>query len=140
MLPDTWYARDLPVLEACVSLVDENPGIGATVPELSAASGVTEDGVKAALRALEAAGLIGVLWGLTSEGVSVPRVAGEARRLAGAWPTPETAADRLVAALEAQIAATTEPEERGRLELLLAGVAGVGRDVLVAVLSKALTG
>jgi len=140
MLPDTWYSRDLPVLEACVRLVDENPGVGGRLHEIAAATGLDDQTVYVATSALDDAGYIQRQMVSPARAGRVVAGSGAARAAVGQWPTPESAADRLVAALEAQIAATTELEERGRLERLLAGVAGVGRDVLVAVLSKALTG
>ena len=140
MLPDAWYSRDLPVLEACVRLADENPGIGGRVGDIMGMTGFDEATVSASTRALEDAGYIRRHVMSPGRATRVDAVSGAARAAVGQWPSPESAAERLVVTLEAQIAATTNPEERGRLERLLQGVTGVARDVLVDVLAKAITG
>jgi hypothetical protein len=68
------------------------------------------------------------------------RISGEARRLTGLWPSPGTAADRLLAALDDAIRRAATPDERTRLEKMREGAAGVGRDLLVGVTTAMLTG
>ncbi|WP_020387712.1 hypothetical protein [Kribbella catacumbae] len=64
---------------------------------------------------------------------------GHARRVVGAWPTPESLADRIIAALND--AADNEPDEakKGKLRRAAEAVAGVGRDILTDVTAQVIT-
>jgi hypothetical protein len=64
---------------------------------------------------------------------------GHARRTVGAWPTPETLANRLTEALAK--AADNEPDEekRGWLKKTAAWLGSAGRDVAVDVASSVIT-
>lgn len=66
--------------------------------------------------------------------------AGHARRTVGAWPTPDSLADRIVAALQDAAEHAPTEEERSRARKVLDGVTGVGKGVLTGVLVKALSG
>ena len=66
-----------------------------------------------------------------------PRLAERGRVLFGQWP--DDACDALVTELEARIAATEDPGEKGRLRGILEGVVGAGREFTVDVLAKAIT-
>ena len=70
----------------------------------------------------------------------VTGVTAEARRAVGRWPSHETMAARLLAALEAAVEQEEDPVRKGRLRAAAEAVAGIGRDVLVSVLSAAATG
>ena len=63
----------------------------------------------------------------------------EARQVVGQWPTPESVADRIVAALLE--AADREPDERKRTKLRAAADAlgGFSRDLLVNVIANVAT-
>src|SRR3954468_16878902 len=104
-LADTWFTRDLPVLRAIVRLIDEPatgsaPYLGAVVP----ASGLPKPQVVSAAKALVDAGLVEALTNYAGEIVRFTAVSGEARRLAGLWPTPQGEWDRLLEQLEARAA------------------------------------
>jgi hypothetical protein len=77
---------------------------------------------------------------LVGGGGFVSRVSGDARRLVGSWPTPETALDRMIEALEA-IAANiaTDEDTRSRARKLLDGFQSAGRDVASAAARAAIT-
>jgi hypothetical protein len=138
MADDTWTTRDLPVLDAAVTLVDAQPFVGTPLRELAEAAGVSTDGAIAALRALETAGLVEVQWG-SARHARVTNVSGEARQLVGAWPTPESYADRLTQELDRRIDQTSDDDERGRLEKMRDAAIGMGRGLFVDVTAAVLT-
>lgn len=95
--------------------VFESTGRAMRPNEIVEQSGLDADQVEAALRALEGEDppFISKLERRSSGGISlVGRPTGHARRAVGAWPTPESIADRLVSALDE--AADREPDPSGR--------------------------
>jgi hypothetical protein len=76
----------------------------------------------------------------TKPGDVILNVSASAYRATGAWPSPETAADRLIAALEERIANATNDEERTRWQRIRDGFLGAGRDVIVDVAAAMLGG
>lgn len=140
VLDDTWGSRDLPVLEAAVLGVDRNPFGGIKATDIAAATGLSIDEVVRALKAIESGHLVDVAWTMPAMGARVRKVSGEARQIVGAWPSADSATDRLLALIEQQIEATTDDAKRSQLEAFREGAAGVGRDVLVSLLSKMLLG
>jgi hypothetical protein len=64
---------------------------------------------------------------------------GHARRSVGAWPTPESLAERLIAALDSAADDEQEPEKKSKLKQASRAIGGVGRDVLVEVVAKVIT-
>ena len=139
-LPDTWHSRDLPVLREVVRLLDETIGAPVRATEVETNLAMTEDDVQRAGLALETAGLVQV------EGVDqlavlfFSDVSASARRAAGAWPTPESALDRMVAALEAIAANTDDEDTRTKARKLLDGITGAGRSIALAATTAAVTG
>jgi hypothetical protein len=131
----------LPVLDALVDLVD-NPNMEAVRPqEVSKATGLSEGDVLLALQALEADDLIEVRWLAKNAGIArVAGVSGNARRIVGAWPSPEQYADRLLEALEEQARSASDETERTRVRRVLDAIRDVGRDVLVQAAATALAG
>lgn len=144
-LPDTWSNRDLPVLRQIVRMVDHDPIVGGPLGDIATETGLDVDDVYRAAKALEYDGLIRL-----TEYASPPqfhradRVTGDARRLAGQWPTPETGLDRIIAALDA-IAANTDDEDtrtkaRKFADFLRTSAATVGLSVATAVITGQLPG
>lgn len=139
----TWETRDLPVLCALVAAFDEGvpPPIG--VQELVGRTGLDADTVQAALWALagEQPSFFEYRDASTFDGrdLMVELVTGHARRTVGTWPTAEVWADRLVHALIQ--AAEEEPDEarRGKLRRAADVLGGLGRDVLIDVISAVVT-
>lgn len=141
-MTDQWNDRDFPVLKAAVHAIDHDVNAtGMRLTDLATAAGVSEDDTFLALRALESAGLLDVRWSMPARAARVHRASGEARRLTGAWPTPETALDRIITALE-DIADNTEAEEdtRRRARKILDNLAGAGRQIGISVAAAAITG
>jgi len=68
-------------------------------------------------------------------------VSAEAYREAGAWPSPDTAADRLLAALQAAADKAPEGSEaKTRARRILDGFVAANRDFAVDVASGVVTG
>ncbi|KQP26179.1 hypothetical protein [Aeromicrobium sp. Leaf272] len=151
-LPDTWYSRELPVLRYIVSQSEsERPRISAgwMSMEVRAADGSNFgiDGVVRALRALERDSLIQMQWFENSPNSPTVGVmdsyvidfSAEAYRIVGQWPNPESAADRMIAALE-QIAEDGTEDEKTRAQKILAAFAGAGQQIAVGVATAMITG
>lgn len=84
----------------------------------------------------------GYLTGGEAMGAGVIRffdVTAKGRREVGLWPSPETAADRLMAALE-QAIEQAEGEQKTRLQKVRDGLAKAGRDVIIGIASGVATG
>lgn len=143
LMESTWENRDLPVLDAVVTIADEGDGF-AYAEQIQERTGLDDETVQRALFALGheqppyfeptvTADLDGRRIGWLTN------VTGSARRAVGAWPTPESLAERIVQALQG--AADNEPDEQKRGKLLRAaeGVGGVGRGVLTEVIASVIT-
>lgn len=140
-MESTWERRDLPVLQIIVRVHDET-GNSPDPSEICAALGFDDETVQRALRALaqEEPPLITKFQKvLTGRILGVGAPTGHARRVAGAWPTPDNLADRIITALNQ--AADNEPDEakKGKLRRAAEAVAGVGRDVLTDVTAQVIT-
>ena len=117
-LPDAWFTRDLPVLRAIARLLDEPKHggapylLGSVVP----ASGLPKAEVIAAAKALASAGYIEPLTNHAGDIVRITAISGEARRLAGLWPTPQGEWERLLEqlAVRAEKAPTEVERQRWR--------------------------
>jgi hypothetical protein len=143
MAADTWFTRDLPVLEAAAELIDEQM-LPVQPQEISRQLGMDLEDVSRALVALDGP-YIEMRWLQRRAGIGrVMSVTPAARREIGQWPTPEAAADRMVQAIESRIETTDSEEERGRLVRARDALLGVGRDLFVdvmgAVVSRQVTG
>jgi hypothetical protein len=76
--------------------------------------------------------------GTTIDGVA--EVSGQALREVGAWPSPDSTADRLIAALQQIADNTVDPETRTRARKILEGFAGSCRQIAVGVAAALTTG
>ena len=95
-------------------------------------SGLDADQVEVALRALEGEDppFITKLERRASGGISlVGRPTGHARRAVGAWPTPESIADRLVSALDQAADREPDDERKSWLRKSAAYLGNTGRDL-----------
>jgi hypothetical protein len=140
-MESTWESRDLPVLETIVRLYDET-GSSPDPSEISEALGLEGGEVQRALRALEHEQPSFVTRFdkvLTSRIVGIGAPTGHARRVVGAWPTPEGLADRIIAALNEAANNETDETKKGKLRRAAEAVAGVGRDILTDVTAQVIT-
>ena len=72
--------------------------------------------------------------------VFVSSVTRDGLTAAGAWPTPETAYDRMVAALEELAENAGDEDTRGRARRFLDGLTGAGKTIGISVATAAITG
>jgi len=137
---DTWAARDLPVLDATVALLDEPERFAATVTDIAAATGI--DPVKVA-RGLDT--LIGAYSDLRTHWTgddpgpwyaqSVPPAA---RRAAGNRPTPESLIARLADSFKAAAEHEKDPKQQKRLRKVASTLGGPGHDLALEVAAEAI--
>ena len=141
-LADTWHARDLPVLRTIVRLHDADPVGTVRVHHIEAelADTHTAEDVQRAGVALAEAGLIDKSGASGLPLLFVRGVAPQARQLAGSWPTAETGADRLLAALEALADQAPDEPTRDRARTVLQQVGGFSRDTIAAIAATVITG
>lgn len=139
-MEDTWTKRDLPVLQAIVEGYDElGCEFGSEV--ITARTEFDEGVVQVALRALEheeppfvtdmrksASGHVFLIGAPT----------GHARRTVGAWPTAESLADRLVAAMDSAAEQEEDAERKGWLKKSAAWLGDAGRGIAVEVAATAI--
>jgi hypothetical protein len=140
MLDDTWQARDFPVLLEVARQADRQPrGLWLPIAQVAEATGLSEEDVQTAAHWLAEAGLVQVDRRADSV-VAFQGIAVEARTKVGLWPTPEVAADRLIAALRQSVEEAATPEEKTKRQKILASVLEGGRDFIVSVAAGVLTG
>ena len=112
---DTWATRELPVLDATVSLLEESYMV--TVSDISARTELDAATVARALEALDPAYLD---FRKTTTGGDptfwyVHKVTPQARRAVGQWPTPDSFVTRLAEELSAAAGQEEDAERKGLL-------------------------
>lgn len=138
-LPDLWHSCDLPVLrEAARRLTSRHAPI--PLDEIEQALELTEKQVSQSARRLGTGEYVKISEGLG--GVThFNGLSAKGLREVGNWPTPETALDRMIAALEAIAKNTDAPEDdRTRARKALDGLAEAGRHIGLSVAAAAITG
>jgi hypothetical protein len=140
-MDDTWAERDLPVLDAVVSLLDEGAAAGVMpeVTDIAARSGLGEAEVAAALQALKGKfldleltmGSISAWW--------VTGVTPDARRVVGQWPTGESLIVRLAGGIAEAAEREADPERKKTLRVVAREPGGMAKAVAVDVTSNALS-
>lgn len=134
-MEETWFSRDLPILEAVVAICDET-GDHADRSHIAGRTRFDDETVKRALFALAAEEPAFFDYSDTStfagRGIDFIRdPTGHARRTVGSWPTPENLADRIVAALNEAADEETDPEKQSKLR----HAADVGKGAMAGVIS-----
>lgn len=139
-LPETWHARDLPVLTAIVKLCEHRPRAWVGPEQLRAELNLDERELQRAILALESDGYFRTSWAGGELIPSVSQISPHARRAVGTWPTTDQAADRLLAALTA--VADHDPDEgtRTKARAALDHLGALTRDTIAAVAATVITG
>jgi hypothetical protein len=141
---DTWAARDLPVLDATIGLLEHSYMV--TVTDIAAKTALDPSIVAQALDALDP---IYVDFRKTTTGGDprfwyVFKVTPEARRAVGQWPTAESLASRLAEELAAAARQEADGEQQGLLAYAARLIGDTLRDATVraagAVLAPAFGG
>jgi hypothetical protein len=135
-MEDVWANRDLPVLRAVVEIYDETGHHITRASAVERRTGFDNETVQRALRALQTVPFFQEINAGVNVGVGPPMR--NAYQVAGAWPTPESMVDRLIAAFEA--AATDEgldEPERRRAQKIRDGLVSGGSKIAIAALGSA---
>ncbi len=117
IVDDTWGAREVPVLSAAVTLLEQSYMV--TVSDIAERTGLELNTVA---RSLDALGPTYVDFRKTETGGDprfwyVHKVTPAARREVGQWPTPEGLVDRLTAAFSAAADREADPSQQDRLRM-----------------------
>jgi hypothetical protein len=140
---DTWAARDLPVLAATVTLLEESYMV--TVSDIAAKTGLDEHAVA---RALETLDPVFVDFRKTTTGGDptfwyVLKATPAARQAVGQWPTAESLVSALASQLSAAARAEQDAERKGLLTYAARLIGDTLRDATVraaeSVLAPAVT-
>lgn len=137
--PDLWLSRDLLVLRACVAAMDRENDL-VMLDVIANETGLAFEDVQRSVLALDRDRLVDGLKTTDGTGTrahAIRNVAGDAYRKVGAWPTPDTMADRLLTALEDLAEYSDDQVTRTKARKALDGLGSFSRDVLVAVVGTA---
>jgi hypothetical protein len=108
------------------------------IETLPAATGLDESDVQRALRSLSTANppyLVGIAAQLTYPMI-ITEVTERARRAVGQWPASDQAADVFLAALTEAAEQEADEEKRSVLRRVATALGGVGKDVLIRVMTQ----
>ena len=133
-MEDTWWSRDLPVLDAAVELFQEQDFVEAG--ELARVTGFEVKDVARALRDMQGH-YVGQIQSMGDmDRWCITEVTPEARRAVGQWPTPENVVDRLAEAFTAAAEQEPDPERRSKLRAVGGFLAETGKDFAAEVVAK----
>ncbi len=135
---DTWAARDLPVLDATVALLEDSYMV--TVADIATRTGLAEPDVARALEALDP-GYVDFRKTTTGGDPKfwyVLKVTPEARRTVGQWPTAQTLVDELAAEVSAAARAEDDGERQGLLVYAARLIGDTLREPMVRAAAKVL--
>ena len=133
-MEDTWWSRDLPVLDAAVQLFQEQDFVEAG--ELARATGFDVKDVARALRDMQGH-YVGQIQSMGDmDRWCITEVTPEARRAVGQWPTPENVVDRLAEAFTAAAEHEPDTERRSKLREVGGFLAETGKDFAAEIVAK----
>lgn len=141
-MEDTWTGRDLPVLDAVVSQMDEVNKTGGWPDgaDIAKNTGLEVLDVAAALDALEGEYLDLQRTAGDPSAWFVTGVSSAARRVVGQWPTGESLIERLAAGIGEAAEREADPKRKERLLVVARELAGMAKAVAVNVASEVLAG
>jgi hypothetical protein len=140
MTEDTWTTRDLPVLRAVVEIYDRTGHYLTRASGIEEAVGFDSEAVQRALRALNTQPSFFEKVTEVSGGqiIMVGPPTGNAPRVAGAWPSPESLLQRLIAELQdAADDETREPSERTKFKQAAGWLGSFAAQVAIGALGGA---
>lgn len=125
---ETWTTHELPLLR--IALREDDAGSQADFAEMAAETGIDQEQVWLAVRALLNAGYVDAFLGNARTG-TVNSVTERTRRELGSWPSPESLVDQLARAFADAAEQEAEPEQKTKLRAVADGLGGAGRSVAV---------
>jgi hypothetical protein len=137
-MKDTWFSRDLPVLDAVVRWFEESEGL----PEVCDVVPMVGFDVAMVVKALSALHPDYLEFNRGSgdrEAWFVQEVQPSARRAVGQWPTPANLTDRLLAELDEADTKTDDPVRKGKIKQLVQTIGGPAKDMFVEITAKVIS-
>lgn len=133
-MEDTWWSRDLPVLDATVHLLQQEDFV--YVEDIARETGFEVKDVARALRDMQGV-FVGQIQGMGDmERWCITEVTPDARRAVGQWPTPENVVARLAEAFNAAAEHEPDADRQGRLRAVGSFLADTGKDFAAEVVAK----
>lgn len=138
-MKDTWASRDLPVLDAVVTALEDDYRVNAA-QVAAAVTGIAADDVVKAFYALQGTftGQVTVHMGTGPQRFFVGAVTADARRAVGQWPTAEGLIATFAAGITRAAEGEGDPERRRRLLAVARELAGAAKTIAVNVASEIL--
>ena len=130
-MQQTWMERDLPVLDAGVAMLEDDPMV--TDAAIAERTGFDLAAVRRALEALDGTY---VHLGRDMSGFFVDAVTADARRAVGQWPTGEGLVSQLAEGLAAAAEKEADPERKTRLRQAAGLLGGAVRDIAIEIAGK----
>jgi hypothetical protein len=134
---DTWWSRDLPVLDAAVKLFQSQDYV--QVRDLAKATGFEIGDVAQSLLDMRYVYVseIGSMGDQADWDISY--VTEKARRAVGQWPTPENVVGRLAAAFNEAAEHEPDPERKSKLQAFGGWLADTGQSIATEVITKVIS-
>jgi hypothetical protein len=133
-MDDTWWTRDLPVLDVAVRLLEVHDM--PEVIDIATGTGFDAQDVSRALKDMDGSYVDLQTTMGDVDGWYVRSVTPAARRAVGQWPTPENVVARLAEAFSAAADQERDPERRGKLRTIASFLADTGREFAAEVVAK----
>ena len=130
-MQQTWMERDLPVLDAGVAMLEDDPMV--TDAAIAERTGFDLAAVRRALEALDGTY---VHLGRDMSGFFVDAVTADARRAVGQWPTGEGLVSQLAEGLAAAAEKEADPERKTRLRQAAGLLGGAVRDIAIEIAGR----
>jgi hypothetical protein len=130
-MQQTWMERDLPVLDATVAMLEDDPMV--TDAAITEHTGFDLTAVRRALEALDGTY---VYLGRDMSGFFIDAVTADARRAVGQWPTGESLVSQLAEGLAAAAEKEADPERKTRLRQAAVLLGGAVRDIAVEIAGR----
>jgi hypothetical protein len=133
---DTWWSRDLPVLDAAVRLLEESFLV--RVAHIAELTGMDPTDVARALTALEGryVGEVTKPLGPGPGSWCIMKVTAAAREAVGQWPTPESVVVRLAEEFDAAAEHEMDRGRRKKMREIANFLADTGKEVAAEVVGK----
>lgn len=133
-MDDTWWSRDLPILDAAVRLFQQQDFV--EVGELARETGFEPDDVARALLDMRYVYVSEVQGMGDKDRWTITGVTPDARRAVGQWPTAENVVARLAEAFSAAAEQEPDEERRSKLRGLASFLGDTGKDFAAEVVAK----
>jgi hypothetical protein len=141
VMESTWESRDLPVLNAVVTLLEQPGAFEATVGDIAAHTGIKPADVDKSIEALEGVFVSEyhrMQTGADPTSWAVTRITPAARQAVGQWPSADSLLTQLINGLNDAADHEPDPERKSRLRAVASGLGGsvwdVAKDIIARVI------